>query len=116
SLKPAFADDPAAADFPEIDWRGTAGKSSPPTHGASPPLIMSGAKATALGLWPRARFHAFAVVGDDPVLMLTGIIPATRIVLKRAGLTIDEIDAYEVNEALESVPLAWRDESNADSR
>jgi acetyl-CoA acyltransferase len=96
SLKPAFADDPAAADFPEIDWRVTAGNSSPLTDGASAALIMSEAKATALGLRPRARFHAFAVVGDDPVL------------------TIDKIDAYEVNEAFASVPLAWRYEVDAD--
>ena len=114
SLKPAFADDPAAADFPEIDWRVTAGNSSPLTDGASAALIMSEAKATALGLRPRARFHAFAVVGDDPVLMLTGIMPATRMALKRAGLTIDKIDAYEVNEAFASVPLAWRYEVDAD--
>jgi acetyl-CoA acyltransferase len=92
----------------------TAGNSSPLTDGASAALIMSEAKASALGLRPRARFRAFAVVGDDPVLMLTGIMPATRMVLKRAGLTIDEIDAYEVNEAFASVPLAWRFELDAD--
>jgi acetyl-CoA acyltransferase len=114
SLKPAFADDSAASDFPEIDWRVTAGNSSPLTDGASAALIMSEAKASTLGLRPRARFHAFAVVGDDPVLMLTGIMPATGMVLKRGGLTIGEVDAYEVNEAFASVPLAWRYEFDAD--
>jgi acetyl-CoA acyltransferase len=66
------------------------------------------------GLTPRARFHSFAVTGDDPVLMLTGIIPATRKVLERTGLAIDDIDAYEVNEAFAPVPLAWLQELAAD--
>ena len=58
--------------------------------------------------------HSFAVTGDDPVLMLTGIIPATRKVLARAGLTVDDIDAFEVNEAFASVVLAWQQETGAD--
>lgn len=69
--------------------------------------------AARLGLTPRARVHAFAVRGDDPVLMLTGIAPATRKVLARAGLTVDDIDAFEVNEAFASVLLAWQKETGA---
>jgi acetyl-CoA acyltransferase len=113
-LKPAFAGDPAGERFPEIDWSITAGNSSPLTDGASAALIMSEAAASRLGLRPRARFHSFSVIGDDPILMLTGIIPATRMVLKRAGLTIDDIDAYEVNEAFASVPLAWLNDVGGD--
>ena len=70
--------------------------------------------AERLGLTPRARFHAFAVAGDDPVLMLTAPIPATQQVLARAGLSIDDIDVYEVNEAFAPVPLVWLRELNAD--
>jgi acetyl-CoA acyltransferase len=75
---------------------------------------MSEEKAVELGLTPRARFHAFAVVGDDPIFMLTGPIPATRRILDRSGLTIDDLDIYEVNEAFASVPLAWQSELRAD--
>jgi acetyl-CoA acyltransferase len=113
-LKPAFQADPAGARFPEIEWSITAGNSSPLTDGASAVLIMSEQTAQSLGLTPRARFHSFAVVGDDPVLMLTGVIPATRKVLERTGLSIEAIDAYEVNEAFASVPLAWQHDLNAD--
>ncbi|MFW5898881.1 MAG: steroid 3-ketoacyl-CoA thiolase, partial [Jiangellaceae bacterium] len=67
-----------------------------------------------LGLRPRARFHSFAVTGSDPVLMLTGVLPATRRILDKAGLTIDDIDAYEVNEAFAPVPLVWLRETAAD--
>jgi acetyl-CoA acyltransferase len=67
-----------------------------------------------LGLRPRARFHAFSVVGDDPLMMLTGPIPATHAVLARSGLGIGDIDAYEVNEAFAPVPLAWAREFGAD--
>lgn len=67
-----------------------------------------------LGLQPRGRLHSFAVVGDDPVYMLTGIIPATAKVLDRAGLTLADIDAFEVNEAFASVVLAWQAETGAD--
>ncbi|MFD0360753.1 thiolase family protein [Nocardia sp. GCM10030253] len=113
-LRPAFADDEFKARFPEIEWSITPGNSSPLTDGASAALIMSEEKANALGLRPRARFHSFAVTGDDPLLMLTAVIPATRKVLAKAGLTIDDIDAYEVNEAFAPVPLVWQDDLNAD--
>ncbi|KXZ57607.1 3-ketoacyl-CoA thiolase [Microbacterium laevaniformans] len=114
-LAPAFRTDAMAERFPEIDWLITPGNSSPLTDGASAVLIMSEQKALELGLTPRARFHAFAVVGDDPLMMLTGPIPATRRVLERGGLTIDDLDAYEVNEAFAPVPLAWAAELGADA-
>lgn len=107
-LPPAFADDQVAARFSEIgDWRITPGNSSPLTDGASAALIVSEAAVANLGVSPRARVVATAVVGSDPVEMLTGVIPATRKVLDRAGLTIDQIDVAEVNEAFAPVPLAW---------
>ena len=114
ALNPAFRTDELAARFPELDWRITPGNSSPLTDGASAVLIMSEEKALALGLTPRARFVSFAVVGDDPLFMLTGPIPATRRILERSGLTIDDLDAYEVNEAFASVPLAWAHDLRAD--
>ncbi|WP_249643721.1 thiolase family protein [Nocardia sputi] len=113
-LRPAFADDQYTTRFPEIEWSITPGNSSPLTDGASAALIMSEEAAAKLGLRPRARFHSFAVVGDDPLLMLRAVIPATRKVLERAGLGIDDIDAYEVNEAFAPVPLVWQHELNAD--
>jgi acetyl-CoA acyltransferase len=113
-LAPAFRGDPAGGRYPEIDWSITPGNSSPLTDGAAAVLIMSDDAASRFGLQPRARFHSFSVIGDDPVLMLTGIIPATRMVLERAGLTVDDIDAYEVNEAFASVPLAWLADIGAD--
>ncbi|MFI5956088.1 thiolase family protein [Cryptosporangium sp. NPDC051539] len=113
-LKPSFYDEALARRFPEVNWSITPGNSSPLTDGASAVLIMSAEKAAALGLRPRARFHSFSVVGDDPLLMLTGPIPATRKVLAKAGLSIDDIDAYEVNEAFAPVPLAWAHELGAD--
>ncbi|MFI9535404.1 thiolase family protein [Nocardia fusca] len=114
ALKPAFADEQYTQRFPEINWSITAGNSSPLTDGASAALIMSEQAAAKLGLRPRARFHSFAVVGDDPLLMLTAPVPASKKVLERAGLTIDDIDAYEVNEAFAPVPLVWQHELNAD--
>ena len=75
---------------------------------------MSEEKAAALGLTPRARFHAFALAGDDPVLMLTAPIPATTKVLERGGLTLDDIDLVEINEAFAPVVLAWQQETGAD--
>jgi acetyl-CoA acyltransferase len=114
ALKPAFRDDAIAARFPQIDWRITAGNSSPLTDGASAVLVMSEERALQLGLTPRARFHSSAVVGSDPVEMLMGVVPATRKVLDRAGLTVDDIDTFEVNEAFASVPLAWQAEVGAD--
>jgi acetyl-CoA acyltransferase len=113
-LPPAFRTDALAARFPKLDWHITAGNSSPLTDGASAALIMSATRAKELGLNPRARFHSFAVTGSDPTLMLTGVIPATRRILARSGLTIDDLDAYEVNEAFASVPLAWLRELGAD--
>ena len=113
-LKSAFRTDALAARFPDLDWRITAGNSSPLTDAASAVLIMSEQKAEELGLTPRARFHSFAVVGDDPMMMLTGPIPATKRILERSGLGLDDLDAYEVNEAFASVPLAWQRELDAD--
>jgi len=113
-LNPAFRTDELAARFPELEWRITPGNSSPLTDAASAVLIMSEEKAAELGLTPRARFHSFAVVGDDPITMLTGPIPATRRILERSGMSIDDLDAYEVNEAFASVPLAWLAELHAD--
>ncbi|MFE3797460.1 thiolase family protein [Nocardia tengchongensis] len=113
-LKPAFTDAEFKARFPEIEWSITPGNSSPLSDGASAALIMSEEKAARLGLKPRARFHSFAVTGDDPLLMLTAVIPATRKVLARAGLSIDDIDVYEVNEAFAPVPLVWARELGAD--
>ena len=114
ALTPAFHTPELAARFPEIEWNITAGNSSPLTDGASAVLIMSAEKASQLGLTPRARFHSFAVVGSDPIEMLTGILPATRRILERSGLALDEIDVYEINEAFASVPLAWLREFEAD--
>jgi acetyl-CoA acyltransferase len=113
-LNPAFRTDALAERFPELDWRITPGNSSPLTDGASAALIMNAKVAERLGLRPRARFRAFSVVGSDPLYMLTGVIPATEKVLKRAGLIHADIDAYEVNEAFASVPLAWLKETGAD--
>ncbi len=86
----------------------TAGNSSQISDGAAALLIMGEDVAERLGLQPLARFHAFALAGVDPVMMLTGPIPATEKVLKRAGLGIDDIDLFEVNEAFASVTAAWR--------
>ncbi len=100
NLKPAFKE----------DGKVTAGNSSQITDGSSAVLIMSEEKANALGLRPRARFHAFALAGVDPVTMLTGPIPATATVLERAKLSMDDIDVVEINEAFASVVLAWEKE------
>ncbi|HKX71251.1 MAG TPA: thiolase family protein [Acidimicrobiales bacterium] len=103
-LKPAF----------KPDGKVTAGNSSQITDGASAALIMSEDKAAQLGLTPRARFHSFALAGVDPVTMLTGPIPATQKVLDKAGLSLDDIDLVEINEAFASVVLAWQRETGAD--
>ena len=100
-LKPAFK--------PE-GGKITAGNSSQITDGSSAVLIMSEEKASALGLRPRARFHAFALAGVDPITMLTGPIPATAAVLARAKMTLEDIDAIEINEAFAAVVLAWEKE------
>lgn len=114
ALPAAFASSDAAARFPDITWRVTAGNSSPLTDGASVALIMSETKASELGLTPRARFVSHAVVGSDPIEMLTGVIPATTRVLDRASLTMTDIGAFEINEAFASVPLAWSRDLDAD--
>ncbi|MFZ5631939.1 MAG: thiolase family protein [Bacillota bacterium] len=103
-LKPAF----------KPDGKITAGNSSQISDGAAAVLMMSEEKARQLGLKPRARIAARSVIGDDPVLMLTGPIPASRMALKKAGLSIADIDVYEVNEAFAPVPLAWLRELEAD--
>lgn len=113
-LPTVFATDRMRERFGDLDWRITPGNASPLTDGASGALIMSADKAKELGLTPRARFHAFAVAGSDPLLMLTGPIPATRKVLERSGLAIGDIAAYEVNEAFAPVPLAWQRDLGAD--
>jgi acetyl-CoA acyltransferase len=92
----------------------TAGNSSQISDGAAAVLIMSEARAAELGCTPRARFHAFALAGVDPIAMLTGPIPATTKVLERAKLGIDAIDRLEVNEAFASVVLAWARELHPD--
>ncbi|MDF3283889.1 acetyl-CoA C-acyltransferase [Gordonia polyisoprenivorans] len=113
-LKSSFYSPEYAERFPEINWHITPGNSSPLTDGASGALIMSDTMAAKLGLTPRARFHAFSLAGDDPIFMLTAPIPATHKVLKRSGLSIGDIDAYEVNEAFAPVPMAWAHEFGAD--
>jgi acetyl-CoA acyltransferase len=114
TLKAAFGTEEMHERFPSVDWKVTAGNSSQITDGASALLVMSADRAAALGLRPKARIVASSVVGDDPVLMLTGPIPATAKALARAGMTIDQIDAIEVNEAFASVPLAWQAEFGVD--
>lgn len=113
-LPSAFEDETFSSQFPQISWHITPGNSSPLTDGASAALIMSEAKAHELGLRPRARFHTFAVTGSNPVTMLDGVIPATELVLKKSGLSIDDLDVYEVNEAFAPVPLAWAKHFEAD--
>ncbi|MFB7237734.1 thiolase family protein [Streptomyces sp. NPDC056269] len=113
-LRPAFEDPGFAERFPQIDWSVTAGNSSPVNDGASAVLVMAADTAAQLGLRPLARLHSFAVTGSDPLLMLTGVIPATEKVLRRAGLSLADIDLFEVNEAFASVVLAWQQETGAD--
>jgi len=95
------------------DWM-TAGLSSTVTDGASSMLLMSGDRVKELGITPLARVVAHAVVGSDPVLMLTGPLTATPKVLAKAGLSMEDIDIFEVNEAFAPIPLAWAKELNAD--
>ena len=104
SLKPAFKE----------GGKVTAGNSSQICDGSSAVLIMSADMAATLGLRARARFHTFAVTGADPVTMLKGPIPATAKVLAKSGLTMDDIDLVEINEAFASVVLAWQQETGAD--
>ena len=103
-LPPSFQDDGVV----------TAGNSSQISDGAAAVLVMTAEKARSLGLKPRARIVAQAIVGSEPTIMLTGPIPATAKVLKKAGLQLKEIDLFEVNEAFAPVVLAWQHETGAD--
>jgi acetyl-CoA acetyltransferase family protein len=103
-LKPAF----------RPDGQVTAGNSSQISDGAAALLLASRAVAERLGLRPQARFASFALAGVDPVLMLTGVIPATERVLERAGLPLEDMDVVEINEAFASVVLAWGREVKPD--
>jgi acetyl-CoA acyltransferase len=105
-LKPVF----------RADGRITAGSSSQISDGAAALLITASENAAALGLKPIARIHTAVVVGDDPVIMLSGPIPATAKALKRSGLSIGDIGTFEVNEAFASVPLAWLAETGAEDK
>ncbi|MGJ5895651.1 thiolase family protein [Streptomyces niveiscabiei] len=113
-LKPAYYDPAFAERFPQIEWNVTAGNASPLNDGASAVLIAGADTAVRLGLRPLARVRDFAVTGSDPLLMLTGVIPATEKVLRRAGLGLGDIDLFEVNEAFAAVVLAWQQETGAD--
>jgi len=103
-LKPAFQDDGVIH----------AGNSSQISDGAAALLVTTAENAVALGLTPLVRYCAGAVTGADPVLMLTGPIPATRKVLHKAGVDVDEVGVFEVNEAFAPVPLAWLAETGVD--
>jgi acetyl-CoA acetyltransferase family protein len=103
-LKPAF----------RPGGRVTAGNSSQISDGASALLIAERSTAEALGLRPLARVSGFALAATDPILMLTGVIPATTKLLERTGLTLDQVDLVEINEAFASVVLAWAGEVHAD--
>ena len=94
-------------------WSLTAAVASQLSIGAAALLVASESAVARYGLTPLARVHALAVVGDDPVAMLTGPIPATQRVLDRAGLAVDDIDVFEINEAFASVVLAWAAETGA---
>ncbi|HEY7356085.1 MAG TPA: thiolase family protein, partial [Ktedonobacterales bacterium] len=96
------------------DGKITAGSSSQISDGSAAVLLTTPEKAKELGLTPRARVVAQKVVGVDPVLMLTGPIPSTQQVLKKAGLKLDDIDLVEINEAFASVVLAWEKELHPD--
>jgi acetyl-CoA acyltransferase len=104
NLKPAFKE----------DGKVTAGNSSQVSDGAAGVLLMAREKADALGLEPRARIYDQTTVGVDPVIMLTGPIPATRKLLERNGMVMDDIDLIEINEAFASVVLAWQRELDPD--
>jgi acetyl-CoA acyltransferase len=113
ALKPAF---PMAADYVggADNLKITAANSSQISDGAAAVLLMARDKAEALGLRPRARILDQTTVGVDPVIMLTGPIPATRKLLERNGMTADDVDLFEINEAFSSVVAAWRRELNPD--
>ncbi|MDP8955563.1 MAG: thiolase family protein [Actinomycetota bacterium] len=111
TLAPAFQNPTFEEMFPgQLNWTVTAGNSSQISDGASAVLIASREKAEQLGVTPRGRFLSFSLAGDSPILMLTAPIPATKRVLERAGLTLEDIDVVEINEAFASVVLAWQRE------
>jgi acetyl-CoA acyltransferase len=114
SLQSPFVDEEASRLYPQIQWLLTVGSSSQISDASSALLLMTSEKAKELGLRVRARVHSAAVAGDDPVMRLTALIPATKKVLAKAGLTIDDIGAFEISEAFASVPLAWQAETGAD--
>jgi acetyl-CoA acyltransferase len=97
------------------DGKISAGNSSQISDGASGVIVTTSERAATLGMTPLARVHSAVVTGDDPVKMLTGPIPATALALKRSGLALEAIDAFEVNEAFASVPLAWQNAVGADT-
>jgi len=106
-LRPAFYNPAYEQRFPQINWEITAGNSSPLSDGSAAVLITTTETAKRLGLRPLARIHTATVVGSDPLYMLTGVIPATEKVLTKAGLTLADIDLFEVNEAFAPVVLSW---------
>ena len=109
-LRPAFYSEAVAARFPQIGWKITPGNSSPLSDGSAAVLITTSEVARRRGWRPLARIHATTVVGSDPLYMLTGVIPATEKVLSRAGLSLADIDLFEVNEAFAPVVLSWAEE------
>ena len=113
-LKPSFFLPEVAARYPEITWGVTAGNASQISDGASAALIVEQSVAERLGLRPRAAITEFAAVGDDPIMMLTAIMPATRKLLGKARLAAEDIGVFEVNEAFASVVLAWLREFRVD--
>ncbi|WP_431953962.1 thiolase family protein [Nocardia lijiangensis] len=113
-LRPAYYDPAMAERFPQIGWQITAASASQVSDGSAAVLIMTSERAEQLGLRPLARLHSFAVAGDDPLMMLTAVIPATRKVLQRAGLQLSDIDLVEINEAFSPVVLAWAQDTGAD--
>ena len=113
-LKPAFYNEAVAQRFPQIGWNITPGNSSPLSDGSAAVLITTSEVARKHGWKPLARIHTTTVVGSDPLYMLTGVIPATEKVLARAGLTIADIDLFEVNEAFAPVVLAWARDTGAE--
>ncbi|MGP4053232.1 thiolase family protein [Mycobacterium sp. 4D054] len=113
-LMPAFYNEALGARFPQIAWNITPGNSSPLSDGSAAVMITSGAAARRLGLRPLARIHTTVAVGSDPLYMLTGVIPATEKVLRKAGLSLPDIDLFEVNEAFAPVVLAWAADVGAD--
>ncbi|MFD1210784.1 thiolase family protein [Arthrobacter sp. GCM10027362] len=114
ALDPVFETPELSGRFPQVSWSVTAGNSSQLADAATVVLLVSERKARELVLQPRARVHAMAAVGDDPLLMLTAPIPATEKILARSGMALGQMDHIEINEAFAPVPLAWQSHFNAD--